>query len=334
MSDRRAQFADPHAICALRSPADQTMATASGAATVTGIEIARVADTETSTSPATADSEVHDTAAGIAGAGGVRTRAPRSAADPAGRPRADLDLQIARIDQLSALLSSLYLPVLHLCPAQRLLFFSEAAEQVFGIGAGDLGKQLTLRPPLTPARKPSGRDAVNSDRAANVSCVAGGTSAAGGTGESSGFSMGAPDVWIASGLSGGDWQCRVVAHVTADGAEGGTTVILVAHSEPAVAPAPASPGSAVSICPAEAVADDLTPRQRQVMDLVLAGHPSKNIAADLKISQRTVENHRAAIMRRTGATSLPALVRMALGAAVGADRSLRQSPRPLSGSLV
>ncbi len=57
----------------------------------------------------------------------------------------------------------------------------------------------------------------------------------------------------------------------------------------------------------------LTPRQREVMNLVLAGHPSKNIAADLQISQRTVENHRAAIMRRTGASSLPALVRLSLG---------------------
>jgi two-component system CheB/CheR fusion protein len=58
----------------------------------------------------------------------------------------------------------------------------------------------------------------------------------------------------------------------------------------------------------------LTPRQRQVMDMVLAGHPSKNIATDLHISQRTVENHRAAIMRKTGATSLPALARIALAA--------------------
>ena len=61
------------------------------------------------------------------------------------------------------------------------------------------------------------------------------------------------------------------------------------------------------------VLDRLTPRQREVMALVLAGHPSKNIAADLCISQRTVENHRAAIMHRTGATSLPALVRLSLG---------------------
>ena len=62
-----------------------------------------------------------------------------------------------------------------------------------------------------------------------------------------------------------------------------------------------------------AVLDRLTPRQREVMALILAGHPSKNIAADLCISQRTVENHRAAIMHRTGATSLPALVRLSLG---------------------
>jgi len=60
---------------------------------------------------------------------------------------------------------------------------------------------------------------------------------------------------------------------------------------------------------------DLTPRQREIMELVLAGHPSKNIAADLRISQRTVENHRASIMKKTGSKSLPALARLALAAA-------------------
>lgn len=63
----------------------------------------------------------------------------------------------------------------------------------------------------------------------------------------------------------------------------------------------------------------LTPRQHQIMALVLAGQRSKTIAAELNISQRTVENHRAAIMRRTGATSLPALARMAVGLAGGGD---------------
>jgi two-component system CheB/CheR fusion protein len=59
----------------------------------------------------------------------------------------------------------------------------------------------------------------------------------------------------------------------------------------------------------------LTTRQIEIMGLVLAGHPSKNIAADLGISQRTVENHRAAIMKKTGSKSLPALARLALAAA-------------------
>ena len=63
--------------------------------------------------------------------------------------------------------------------------------------------------------------------------------------------------------------------------------------------------------------EGLTPRQIQVMEMVLEGHPSKNIAADLGISQRTVENHRMRIMRRTGSKSLPALARLALIAASG-----------------
>jgi two-component system CheB/CheR fusion protein len=58
----------------------------------------------------------------------------------------------------------------------------------------------------------------------------------------------------------------------------------------------------------------LTPRQKEIMDMVLAGHPSKNIAADLGISQRTVETHRASIMKKTGSKSLPALARTALAA--------------------
>ena len=61
--------------------------------------------------------------------------------------------------------------------------------------------------------------------------------------------------------------------------------------------------------------ESLTPRQREIMEMVLAGHPSKNIAADLGISQRTVENHRATIMKKTGSKSIPALARLALAAA-------------------
>jgi two-component system CheB/CheR fusion protein len=60
---------------------------------------------------------------------------------------------------------------------------------------------------------------------------------------------------------------------------------------------------------------DLTPRQHEVMRLVLAGHSSKTIADGLGINRRTVENHRAAIMHKTGARSLPALARLALSSA-------------------
>jgi FixJ family two-component response regulator len=58
----------------------------------------------------------------------------------------------------------------------------------------------------------------------------------------------------------------------------------------------------------------LTNRQHDIMHRVLSGHPSKNIAADLRISQRTVESHRSEIMKRTGARSLPELARLALAA--------------------
>ncbi len=55
------------------------------------------------------------------------------------------------------------------------------------------------------------------------------------------------------------------------------------------------------------------------MQLILAGHHSKNIAADLGISQRTVENHRAVIMKKTGTRGLAELARLALGAAWDGD---------------
>lgn len=58
----------------------------------------------------------------------------------------------------------------------------------------------------------------------------------------------------------------------------------------------------------------LTRREQDVLEKVLEGHPSKNIAADLGISQRTVENHRASMMRKAGCRSLAALIRLAMAA--------------------
>lgn len=59
----------------------------------------------------------------------------------------------------------------------------------------------------------------------------------------------------------------------------------------------------------------LTPREREIMQRIVAGEPNKNIAVDLGISRRTVENHRASIMKKTGSQSVPALARLAFALA-------------------
>jgi len=58
--------------------------------------------------------------------------------------------------------------------------------------------------------------------------------------------------------------------------------------------------------------DSLSARQRQVMELTVAGLSNKEIALKLDISAKTVENHRAWVMERIGARNLADLVRMAM----------------------
>jgi FixJ family two-component response regulator len=56
----------------------------------------------------------------------------------------------------------------------------------------------------------------------------------------------------------------------------------------------------------------LTPRERQVFDLVVAGEVNKSIAHHLSISEKTVEIHRANVMNKMRAKSLASLVKMAI----------------------
>jgi PAS domain S-box-containing protein len=66
----------------------------------------------------------------------------------------------------------------------------------------------------------------------------------------------------------------------------------------------------------------LTPRQSEILQRIIDGQANKNIAFELGIRQRTVENHRAQIMRKSGVKSLAALARMMFAA----DISARSSP--------
>ena len=55
----------------------------------------------------------------------------------------------------------------------------------------------------------------------------------------------------------------------------------------------------------------LTPREREVLPLVVSGFPNKQIAAEIGTSETTAKVHRGQLMRKMGADSLPELVRMA-----------------------
>ncbi len=62
----------------------------------------------------------------------------------------------------------------------------------------------------------------------------------------------------------------------------------------------------------------LTQREREVLEQLVIGRPNKLIAYELKISPRTVEIHRANLMKKMGAESLSHLIRMALAAGLAA----------------
>jgi two-component system response regulator FixJ len=70
----------------------------------------------------------------------------------------------------------------------------------------------------------------------------------------------------------------------------------------------------------------LSPRERQVLDALLAGRPNKVIAYDLGLSVRTVEVHRARMMERLGVRHLSEAIRLAVMAKLA-------SPLPEGGQI-
>jgi FixJ family two-component response regulator len=78
--------------------------------------------------------------------------------------------------------------------------------------------------------------------------------------------------------------------------------------------------------------ESLTPREREILDLMTRGKPNKVMAAELGVSQRTVEIHRARVMEKMGATSLAQLVRMVMDIDTHAAEVPNVTPRPTSAS--
>ena len=74
----------------------------------------------------------------------------------------------------------------------------------------------------------------------------------------------------------------------------------------------ANRGRALQLADISACLECLTPREREILDLVVAGKRNKVIAGELGISQSTVESHRARVMEKMQAESLSALMRMML----------------------
>jgi two-component system response regulator FixJ len=74
----------------------------------------------------------------------------------------------------------------------------------------------------------------------------------------------------------------------------------------------AAKGRTDDIAAAAALIDTLSPRERQVLEALVAGQPNKVIAFDLGISVRTVEVHRARMMDRLGVRQLAEAVRLSV----------------------
>jgi len=62
--------------------------------------------------------------------------------------------------------------------------------------------------------------------------------------------------------------------------------------------------------------EKLTPREREVMELVVAGYANKQVAAKLGLSEKTIEVHRSRVMSKMRAKTLPCLVKMAIASGV------------------
>jgi FixJ family two-component response regulator len=87
--------------------------------------------------------------------------------------------------------------------------------------------------------------------------------------------------------------------------------------------------SEAEICELQVRLRTLTPRESQVLPLLISGRLNKQIAADINASEATVKVHRSQLMRKMQAKSLPDLVRIAqkLGISTAAPKANSSLPK-------
>jgi FixJ family two-component response regulator len=78
--------------------------------------------------------------------------------------------------------------------------------------------------------------------------------------------------------------------------------------------------------------ESLTPREREVLPLVVSGLLNKQVAAAIGTTEATVKVHRSQLMRKMGADSLPELVRMAEKIGIPGSEQQVQKDKPWSNS--
>lgn len=203
-----------------------------------------------------------------------------------GQLRATVERQRATSRDLQNILDSTEVATLFLDVELNIPFFTPTAKSLFSINTSDVGR------PLADLSRRFADDDLIPDAWAVLASHA--------------------PVRRAVRADGGGWFIRAMLPCRNDGS--GLDGVVITFADTSEIKVAEHEVEAARETAAIRVAS-LTARQRQILDLVLAGHRSKSIAADLGISQRTVDNHRAAIMRKTGSKSLPALVRTALAAA-------------------
>lgn len=130
---------------------------------------------------------------------------------------------------------------------------------------------------------------------------------------------------IASAVRSGNWSGQSTLITRAD-VEVPVSLVLLAHKDEAgkvmflstIARDLTQQKQAEDEARERAIADAklsvLSPRENEVLDLVVAGRPNKVIAAQLSLSEKTIEKHRANLMRKLKVRTVAELVRLAVAA--------------------